>query len=265
MHRIDGEHRTRKRGAYTGTTAAEIEAVWRVTPHRSSFSRADVTGTLGRALVVSLVTHVMLASLMGAPHAGDVPATRSARASALHARLQVPPRPASESPAALVAQMPSQPDVPDTASRPPSMPSAPVVQQPESGAVPEVIAPSGVIAAPVTARYYLPREVDQPSEPLEHAQLLYPEEALKQRIGGVVVMHLFIGADGALERTEVVHAEPPGVFEQAVRDAAHASRFRPAMLGRASVNSRKYRCRLIWRRGGYRALWRHRQNRNSPR
>ena len=51
-------------------------------------------------------------------------------------------------------------------------------------------------------------------------------------------MHLFIGPDGRLERTEVVRAEPPGVFEDAVRAAAAASRFRAALLGQRPVGSR---------------------------
>ena len=214
-------------------------AVGKTTPDRKAFTAEDVTGTMGRALVFSLVLHAVLVSSMGVPYAGTPAAARRTQTNPLHARLQAPPRPADESPAALAPELP-KPDMPDTATtlRPPPAPNTPAGQPPAPGAAAGAIAPSGPVLAPVTARYYLPREVDQPSEPLEHAQLFYPEEALKQRIGGVVVMHLFIGANGALERTEVVRADPPGVFEQAVRDAAQASRFRPAMLGRAPVNSR---------------------------
>ena len=235
------------------TESAELPAplemavmAWRAAPDRSGFSRRDVTGPLGRALVFSVAGHALLAGLMGVPGAGDMPPARAARPASLpaslHLRLDLPGRATSGTSAQLVAPLVHASDVsaaPESNARPQAAAQASHTgNASEPPTAPRVIAPAGPIQAPVAARYYLPREVDQPAAPLQHAQLWYPEAALKQRIGGVVVMHLFIGTDGSIERTEVVRSEPPGVFDQAVRDAAQASRFRPALLGHSPVNSR---------------------------
>ncbi len=228
------------------TESAELPApvemavmAWRAAPDRSGFSRRDVTGPLGCALVFSVAGHALLAGLMGVPGAGDISPARAVRPASLHVRLDLPGRATS---AQLVVPLVHASDVsaaPESNARPQAAAQASHTgNASEPPTPPNVIAPAGPIRAPVAARYYLPREVDQPAAPLQHAQLWYPEAALKQRIGGVVVMHLFIGTDGSIERTEVVRSEPPGVFDQAVRDAAQASRFRPALLGHSPVNSR---------------------------
>ena len=193
-----------------------------------------------RALAASLATHACLIALLGASVQGarvaDPPAAARApqtlQASLRPALSQAAPMlPPASSPARLhdlsEAWLPSSKPVAagigaEQAPNPASSPARPLIP----------------LKAPDLARYYLPREVDQPAAPLEHAAMLYPEDALKRRISGLVVMHVYIGSDGSIERTEVVRAEPPGVFEQAVREALEASRFRPALLGRAPVNSR---------------------------
>ena len=211
-------------------------------PGRSRFSRRDVTGPLGRALLFSAAGHALLAGLMGVPGAGDISSARAVRPASLHVRLDLPGRATSGTSAQLVVPLVHASDVsaaPPINARPQAAARASHTgHASEQPTPPGVIAPAGPILAPMAARYYLPREVDQPAAPLQHAQLWYPEAALKQRISGVVVMHLFIGTDGSIERTEVVRSEPSGVFDQAVRDAAQASRFRPALLGHRPVNSR---------------------------
>ena len=189
--------------------------------------RAAELGAVWRALACSVCIHagalvVLGASVLGAP----LPAPpASARMPAyLRATLRLAPAPAAAPPRA----------VPSAAQ--PSSTGGGQQQAPNLASSP--VPPLIPVDIPDIARYYLPREVDQPAAPLVHAHMLYPEDALKRRIGGVVVMHVYIGASGRIERTEVVRADPPGVFEQAVREALAASRFRPAMLGRASVNSR---------------------------
>ena len=208
---------------------------WQVLPEHARFVRADLTGTLGQAAAVSLLAHLILVSVLGAPMAGRQP---GGMADSLRAPLQATLRGARA-----VAPAATQPAVERTvdavnAGAPRAPPHL------NSTAAGTATAPASSVAYPLpleglpAPRYYLPREVDQPAAPLEHANLVYPDAALRQRIGGVVVMHLFIGADGRLERTEVVRAEPPGVFEDAVRDAAVASRFRAAVLGQRAVSSR---------------------------
>ena len=216
--------------------------------NRAGFALTDGTDAAAgscqgglRALAASLAAHACLMTLLGATVQGarvaDPPS--AARAPRI---LQASLRPApSEAPAPMLppALAPARlHDAPETL-----LPSSKPVdagigaeQAPNPASSPT--RPLIPLDVPDLARYYLPREVDQPAAPLEHAAMLYPEDALKRRIGGVVVMHVYIGAGGRIERTEVVRTEPPGVFEQAVRDALEASRFRPAMLGRAPVNSR---------------------------
>ena len=208
---------------------------------RSGLSMANLTGVLGRAIAVSAATHAILIGVLGAAVL-EAPTRNTASPPPhrlLHASLRPEPAAVTAPPAATQAPPPvllhDAPGLPVPAPRPGAT-GAGAPQAPNLAAAPT--APLIVVGVPDLARYYLPREVDQPPAPLLHAPMLYPEDALKRRIGGVVVMHVYIGADGTIDQTEVVRAEPPGVFEQAVRDALLASRFRPALLGRTPVNSR---------------------------
>lgn len=227
-------------GAHTGGLMP-AGAVWNAAADRSGLSAADLTGVLGRAIAASVVTHAVLISLLGASMFGarvlDAPA-RPRSLLALDATLRLTAGDVKTSP--LLPLPLSAPVLPPDASNPGAVPVA--LATPAAGAplAPNMAAAPSLVPVdlPDLARYYLPREVDQPAAPLEHAAMMYPEHALKQRISGVVVMDVFIGSDGQIDRTEVVRAEPPGVFEQAVRDALQATRFRPALLGRAPVNSR---------------------------
>ena len=226
-------------GAQTGGLMP-AGVVWNAAAHRSGLSAADLTGVLGRAFAASAVTHAVLIGLLGASILGaralDTPA-RPRSSLALQATLRLTASNVSASP--LLPLRLSAPVLSPDASKPGPVP-VPVAPAAGTPLAPNAaVAPSPLpVDVPDLARYYLQREVDQPAAPLEHAAMLYPENALKRRISGVVVMDVYIGSDGKIDRTEVVRAEPPGVFEQAVRDALQASRFRPALLGRVPVNSR---------------------------
>ena len=224
-------------GAQTGGLMP-AGVVWKVAAHRSGLSAADLTGVLGRAFAASAATHAVLIGLLGAAILGarglDTPA-RPRSSLALQATLRLTASNVSASP--LLPVQLSAPVLPQDGSKPGPVPVAPAAGAPLAPNA--SVAPSPIpVDVPDLARYYLQREVDQPAAPLEHAAMMYPENALKRRISGVVVMDVYIGTDGKIDRTEVVRAEPPGVFEQAVRDALQASRFRPALLGRSPVNSR---------------------------
>jgi TonB family protein len=78
-------------------------------------------------------------------------------------------------------------------------------------------------------RYYLARELDLRPRPLKPVEPVYPNDAFLKNIPGRVVVRLFISESGEVEKTLILHAEPPGYFERAVEQAFHAARFTPAM------------------------------------
>lgn len=221
-----------------GGRAPDVAAgpVWIEQGVRRGLTRADLTGALGRACVVSVFTHALVIAFSAVSASGLRVHAEPARSGLLQARLRPAPQPSTEPSRARVEPASDAPVA--ERSAPPADPAPGAASKPNhksTGGLTSTVMPIDVVPA---RRYYLPREVDQPAAPLLHAELVYPEEAMKRRIGGVVVMHLFIGPDGALERTEVVRAEPPGMFEDAVREAARKSRFRPALLMQVPVGSR---------------------------
>jgi TonB family protein len=59
---------------------------------------------------------------------------------------------------------------------------------------------------------------------------VYPEQARKDKIEGMVVLDILIDGDGKVTDARVVSAKPAGVFEQASIDAARQWRFTPGRL-----------------------------------
>src|SRR5258708_37083747 len=82
-------------------------------------------------------------------------------------------------------------------------------------------------ALPLLDYYYTSREVDEPARAVGDALLVYPREALQLRVSGEVKLRLFIDEFGALVRSEVVSADPPGIFEEAALQALNGMRFSP--------------------------------------
>lgn len=72
--------------------------------------------------------------------------------------------------------------------------------------------------------------VDQRPVPLNAPQPRYTEEARKNKIQGIVVARVLVGADGAVKQVRITRGLPDGLDEQAIQ-AAHQLRFRPAMKG----------------------------------
>ncbi|HKQ09206.1 MAG TPA: TonB family protein [Blastocatellia bacterium] len=70
--------------------------------------------------------------------------------------------------------------------------------------------------------------VDQKPVPLNSPQPRYTEEARKNKIQGVVIARVLVGADGAVKQARIVRGLPDGLDEQAIQ-AAYQLRFRPAM------------------------------------
>jgi TonB family protein len=55
----------------------------------------------------------------------------------------------------------------------------------------------------------------------------YTEEARKNKIQGIVVARILIGADGTVKKVQIVRGLPDGLNEEAIR-AAYQMRFKPA-------------------------------------
>lgn len=77
--------------------------------------------------------------------------------------------------------------------------------------------------------YFLTRELDVRPGIMTRTEPDYPEAAARRFLSGRVVVRLYIGEDGGVEKVDVVNAEPPGYFEDATVRAFLASRFSPGM------------------------------------
>ncbi len=86
-------------------------------------------------------------------------------------------------------------------------------------------------------RYYLARELDLRPAPRSHIEPAYPNDAFLRDISGRVVVRLYVSESGAVDKVLVVHAEPPGYFEDAVQQAFRAARFAPAMKAGKAVKA----------------------------
>lgn len=95
-----------------------------------------------------------------------------------------------------------------------SHPVTKAAQAPESGATGQS-ANSG----------YRDAQLDPPPRPIDVPEPLYPDEAGQRE--GVVVLTIYIGADGKVDRAIVVRAAPPGLFEKSALAAFAQARFSP--------------------------------------
>lgn len=100
------------------------------------------------------------------------------------------------------------------------------VQEPKGADLPGDHGPS--------KRYYGNLEVDVRATPIEPQPMLIPQHAYLTRVRGSVRIRAFISEHGLIDSLEVVAANPPGVFEEAVIAALAETRFYPARrFGRA--------------------------------
>lgn len=99
-----------------------------------------------------------------------------------------------------------------------------------------VRAPSGACTeegALSTAAAGLVLPPDRPPRLLDAFEPDYPTGA--EILQGTVTLRLHVSADGAVEKTEVLSAEPAGVFDASAIDAFSRARFAPAQRGGANV------------------------------
>lgn len=61
--------------------------------------------------------------------------------------------------------------------------------------------------------------VDEPPRPRERTQIKIPERVRARGITGRIVARVLIGAEGRVEKIKIVESQPPGVFDEAVKEA----------------------------------------------
>ena len=94
-------------------------------------------------------------------------------------------------------------------------------------------------ALPLLDYYYQSREVDTPAQAVGDALLIYPREALRLHLSGEVHLRLFIDESGKLIRSEVIKANPAGIFEEAAVQAVNTMQFSPARKADKPVRSQR--------------------------
>ena len=62
---------------------------------------------------------------------------------------------------------------------------------------------------------------------LSRSPMQYPDDALKKKIKGYVVVNLLIDVDGSIEAAKVLQSSPPGVFDAAALSGIRSWRFAP--------------------------------------
>lgn len=115
-------------------------------------------------------------------------------------------------------------DVPAFPAAPP--PPAPAPRETESAPAPGESAARSLLPQP---HYFLTRELDVRPGIMTRTEPEYPEAAARRFLSGRVVVRLYIAESGAVERVEVLKAEPPGYFEESAERAFLAARFSPGM------------------------------------
>lgn len=74
--------------------------------------------------------------------------------------------------------------------------------------------------------------LDQPVPPE------YPEDAMNRGMEGCVLASVLVAESGEVKAVEIVAAEPPGIFDQAVIDSQKTARYAPAKDRGEAVESR---------------------------
>jgi len=115
---------------------------------------------------------------------------------------------------------PPEPVQPAVTAQPAAAPSEPL-------AAPAPASPMAIASA-VDLTYYSARDVDVHPRALRTITPDYPEDADPQRVSGTVRLQLKIEADGRVSDVEIVHADPPELFNESAIRAFRDARFAPA-------------------------------------
>jgi protein TonB len=108
----------------------------------------------------------------------------------------------------------------------------------ESAAAESAAAAGAPVTDPPDLAYYAARQLDIYPALTSVLDLRYPKQASAARVTGRAVIVLLIDDTGTVNDVAIVEADPPGYFEEDVRRAFLAARFRPALKGGRAVRSR---------------------------
>jgi protein TonB len=169
------------------------------------------------------VIEARLVPTHAAPPAADTPPVAAADAPE-DAPQAVPVLAPSTTAEALPVAEPLAP--PPARPAPPAAPPQPA--DPAPAAAPPAAAPAAAITSSVDLTYYDARDVDVHPRALREIVPDYPEDADRQRLSGKVRLQLKLEADGRVSDIEIVHADPPEVFDESVLKAFRNARFAPA-------------------------------------
>lgn len=110
----------------------------------------------------------------------------------------------------------------------PTAAQADTVENRRAAPAPEPAGPALALPALFDAHWYAAREVDVHPTVLGRIQPIYPDDARRQGLEGWVKLRLKLDERGRVLETEVVEAQPPGVFDAAAVEAFSRARFEPA-------------------------------------
>lgn len=96
---------------------------------------------------------------------------------------------------------------------------------------------AALITSPVDLTYYGVHDLDMPPRALARIVPVYPPEADRQRVSGMVRLQLKIEVDGRVSDIEIVSAVPPDVFDESALGAFRSARFVPAQRNGRPVRS----------------------------
>ena len=197
----------------------------------------DEFGRLALALVLSTGVHLLLAQAL--PQAvRPYEVSPSAASLTLTVSLQPPQQARTKAPVRVQAR-PKPKETVESVARDDQPPLSMLAPEEPREVLPDAPLQEDRTALPLLDYYYTSREVDEPAKAVGDALLVYPREALQLGMSGVVKFRLYIDEIGTLVRSEVVSADPPGIFEEAALQALRGMRFSPARKGEQAVRSQR--------------------------
>ncbi|MBU2489259.1 MAG: energy transducer TonB [Proteobacteria bacterium] len=118
---------------------------------------------------------------------------------------------------------------------------APEVSLPVPGPLEAVPVPDlalAEVALPPMKTEFSSGELDEPPRALDQQPAAYPLRAKRMNVEGAVKVRFLVTALGEVRDPEIVEADPPGLFEDAVLDAVSRWRFSPGLLDGRPVATR---------------------------
>jgi len=178
------------------------------------------------------------AGSLGADHAAVTKLRRRADeiTASANAPREKPAAPAAATTPAPTATPASAPPVAPAAASTPT--PAPAVAPPASSVT--NAAPPPAAPAPAAAqrgdvvRIYAPSELTQ----TRNVEVVFPERALTQKIGGWAEVEFTIETDGTVKNVIVLNSEPKGVFETNTLQAVRRWRFKPVIENGKAIEAR---------------------------